>query len=344
MENKSHALAAGAFVILVAALLIGLAAWLMRDTKLRDALEFSTRESVTGLSAQAPVRYRGIAVGKVDSIGFDPQTRGNVLVKLAIDQGTPVTKSTYAVLGYQGVTGLAYVQLDDGGQSQDLLDLTASTTPRIELKPSLLSKLSDQGANILVQVEETAKRLNLLLAPENQKALIGSVQAVGQSAANFSTQISKMQNLLDAQLGPERTDIPGLVRDTRQTMQALQSTSSEFGKTAAEATKAATALNSVAQRMAEKGGTLDRVNEGITSATTSVQTMGQSAQAVGQTAQSLNANTLPRTARMMDDAARAARSTERVVNNLGDNPQSLIFGNAPVPPGPGERGFVAPAK
>ncbi len=344
MENKSHALAAGAFVILVTALLIGLAAWLMRDTKLRDALEFSTRESVTGLSAQAPVRYRGIAVGKVDSIGFDPQARGHVLVKLAIDQGTPITKSTYAVLGYQGVTGLAYVQLDDGGQSQDLLDLSADKAPRIELKPSLLSKLSDQGANILIQVEETTKRLNLLLAPENQKALIGSVQAVGQSAANFSTQVSKMQGILDAQFGPERTDIPGLVRDTRQTMQALQSTSSEFGKTAAEATKAATALNSVAQRMAEKGGTLDRVNEGIASATSGVQAIGQSAAAVGQTAQSLTATTLPRTTRLIDDAARAARSTDRVVNGLGDNPQSLIFGNAPVPPGPGERGFVAPAK
>ena len=337
MENKSHALAAGAFVILVTALLIGLAAWLMRDTRIRDKLEFSTRESVTGLAEQAPVRYRGIAVGKVDSIEFDPKVRGNVLVQLAIDQGTPITKSTYAVLGYQGVTGLAYVQLDDGGQSQDLIDLTASITPRIELKPSLLSKLSDQGANILIQVEETAKRLNLLLAPDNQKALIGSVQAVGQSAVNFSVQVSKMQSVLDAQFGPERTDIPALVRDTRQTMQALQSTSSEFSKTAVETTKAAAALSNVAQRVAEKGGTLDRVNDGITSATSSVQ-------AVGQSAQSLTANTLPRTARMMDDAARAARSTERVVNSLGDNPQSLIFGNAVVPPGPGESGFVPPNK
>jgi phospholipid/cholesterol/gamma-HCH transport system substrate-binding protein len=337
MENKSHALAAGAFVILVTALLIGLAAWLLRDTKLRDAIEFSTRESVTGLTEQAPVRYRGIAVGKVDSIGFDPQVRGNVLVKLAIDKGTPITKSTYAVLSYQGVTGLAFVQLDDGGQSQELLDLAASPMARIELKPSLLSKLSDQGANILIQVEETAKRLNLLLAPDNQKTLMGSVQAVGQSAANFSLQVSKMQNVLDAQFGPERADIPALIRDTRGAMQALQTTSSEFSKTAQEATQAASALSHVVQRVAEKGGTLDRVNEGLSSATASVQ-------AVGLGAQSLTTNTLPRTARMMDDAARAARSADRVVNSLGDNPQSLIFGNAPVPPGPGERGFAPPAK
>jgi phospholipid/cholesterol/gamma-HCH transport system substrate-binding protein len=340
MENKSHALAAGAFVILVTALLVTLAAWLMRDTRLRDALEFSTRESVTGLQAQAPVRYRGIAVGKVDAIEFDPKTRGNVLVTLAIDQGTPITKSTFAVLGYQGVTGLAYVQLDDSGESNELLDLSAAVTPRITLRPSLLSKLSDQGANIMVQVEETAKRLNLLLAPDNQKALISSVQAVGSSAKDFSAQFKttsdRLQKVIDAQLGPERTDIPALVRDTRQTMQSLQSTATELSKTAQEATKAVSTINTVGERVAEKGGTLDRVNEGISSTTSSVQ-------AIGQSAQSLSGNTLPRASRMLDDAARAARTTDRVFNNLGDNPQSLIFGNAPVAPGPGESGFVAPA-
>lgn len=337
MENKSHALAAGAFVILVTALLVALAAWLMRDTRIRDTLEFSTRESVTGLQPQAAVRYRGIAVGKVDSIEFDPKQRGNVLVSLAIDQGTPITKSTYAVLGYQGVTGLAYVQLDDDGSSSEMLNLSGSEPPRIPLKPSLLSKLSDQGANILVQIEETTKRLNQLLAPENQKALIGSVQAVGASATNFSTQVTAMQKILDAQFGPERTDIPALVRDTRGTMQALQTTAGELNKTAQETSKAVSSINSVAQRLTDKGGTLDRVNEGLSSA-------NNAAQAIGQSAQALTANTLPRATRMTDDAARAARATTSVVKELGDNPQSLIFGNAPVPPGPGERGFVAPSK
>lgn len=337
MENKSHALAAGAFVILVTALLVALAAWLMRDTRIRDTLEFSTRESVTGLQQQAAVRYRGIAVGKVDSIEFDPQARGNVLVTLAIDQGTPITKSTYAVLGYQGVTGLAYVQLDDAGESNELLDLTGAVAPRILLKPSLLSKLSDQGASILIQVEETAKRLNLLLAPENQKVLFGSVQAIGASASNFSNQVTAMQNILDAQFGPERTDIPALVKDTRGAMLALQTTAAEMSKTAKDTSQAVATLNTVGQRVAEKGGTLDRVNDGLTNANTAVQ-------AIGQSAQTLSANTLPRATRLAEDAARAARSTDRVVKELGDNPQSLIFGNAPVPPGPGERGFVAPSR
>ncbi len=337
MENKSHALAAGAFVILVTALLVALAAWLMRDTRIRDTLEFSTRESVTGLQPQAAVRYRGIAVGKVDSIEFDPKVRGNVLVKLAIDQGTPITSSTYAVLGYQGVTGLAFVQLDDDGSSDVLLDLSAQAAPRIVLRPSLLSKLSDQGANILVQVEETTKRLNQLLAPENQKALIGSVQAMGSSASNVAAQVTAMQKIFDAQFGPERTDIPGLVRDTRSTMQALQSTAGELQKTAQQTTQAASSFNSLAQRAGEKGGTLDRINDSLSH-------VGNATQAMSQGAQSLSATTLPRASRMLDDASRAARAMDRAATELTDNPQSLIFGNGAQQPGPGERGFSAPAK
>ena len=130
MENKSHALAAGAFVLFVTALVIALAAWLARDTKLRDVYELTTSESVTGLAEQAAVRYRGIPVGKVESIDFDPQTKGNVLVRLGIKSGVPLTKSTFATLNFQGVTGLAYVQLDDAGESKQSRSPPAALSPR----------------------------------------------------------------------------------------------------------------------------------------------------------------------------------------------------------------------
>jgi len=49
MENKAHALAAGIFVALLSALVLGLAAWLTRQTGVRDVYEISTKETVTGL-------------------------------------------------------------------------------------------------------------------------------------------------------------------------------------------------------------------------------------------------------------------------------------------------------
>src|SRR3954467_3071 len=116
MENKAHAMAAGLFVTALTILVLVLAAWLTRDTGVRDTYEISTRETVTGLQEQAPVRFRGVDVGKVSAIGFDPKSVGSVLITLQIDREAPVTKSTYATLSYQGVTGLAFIQLDDDGK------------------------------------------------------------------------------------------------------------------------------------------------------------------------------------------------------------------------------------
>ncbi|RYF35295.1 MAG: MCE family protein, partial [Comamonadaceae bacterium] len=91
MENKAHALAAGLFVLALTVLLLVLGAWLTRDQGQKDRYEISTREAVTGLQAQAPVRYRGVDVGKVAEIGFDPKAQGNVLIRLDIDHEAPIT-------------------------------------------------------------------------------------------------------------------------------------------------------------------------------------------------------------------------------------------------------------
>ena len=96
MENKAHALAAGIFVVAITALLVALAAWLSRDTGDRDIYEISTRETVTGLYSQAQVRYRGVDVGKIAWIGFDPKTPGNVLMRLEVDSEAPVTRTIAA--------------------------------------------------------------------------------------------------------------------------------------------------------------------------------------------------------------------------------------------------------
>ena len=90
MENKAHALAAGIFVLLLSALLVILAFWLTRESGTRLIYEVSTAATVTGLQPEATVRYRGINVGKVSFIGFDPLIPGNVLVRISVDDPPPV--------------------------------------------------------------------------------------------------------------------------------------------------------------------------------------------------------------------------------------------------------------
>lgn len=316
MENKAHALAAGVFVLLIGAMLVAMAIWLTRDAAVRHTYEVSTSEAVSGLQPQAAVRYRGIDVGKVVHIGFDPQTTGNVLVRIAVDDRAPITRSTFATLGYQGVTGLAYVQLDDEGASSERLAGNADNPPRIPMRPSLISKLTDQGAAILtqaqqtmVQAEQTMARVSELLSAENQRTLVTTVASLGTAAEGFSKAAGNVDQVSV---------------EARKTLRELSATSGEFGKTAVELRATAGNFGKSIQRISDK--------------------FGDTADALVSAAQHLNATTLPRLHRTSDDTSATMRQATSVFNAFNDNPQSLIWGSGPIRPGPGETGFVAPGR
>jgi phospholipid/cholesterol/gamma-HCH transport system substrate-binding protein len=321
MENKAHALAAGIFVVALTVMLLVLGAWLTRDSGPRDAYEISTRESVTGLQEQAPVRYRGVDVGKVTRIGFDPKNQGNVLIRLEIGNGAPVSTDTFATLSFQGVTGLAFVQLDDSGKPAPLLQPNNDAPPRIPLRPGLLAKLTEKGEKILDQVEQITTRVNGLLDDKGGKGLPTAVANVSQAAADLSTLSRNVDQTLTAQFGARKVDIPSLVKRTDTALASLRDTSEETRSTIHE-------IGVTARRLNEKDGPIDRLSEGT--------------QALSHAADSFNAATLPRINRVTEDTTRAVRQLSRTVNNINDNPQSLIFGSGRIEPGPGEEGFVSP--
>jgi phospholipid/cholesterol/gamma-HCH transport system substrate-binding protein len=243
MENKAHALAAGIFVVLLSALLLALAAWLTRDTGHRDIYEISTRETVTGLAPQAPVRYRGVDVGKVDTIGFDTKVAGNVLIRLEVDSAAPITSETFATLGFQGVTGLSFVQLDDSGKQAVRLAPNNDAPPRIPLRPGFLTKLQDQGEKILDQVGQATARINQVLADPNQKRLAAALDNVGQAAASVSQLSTSMTSLMNAQFGPDKMNLPAFVKNADATLTSLRGTSDAAKTAVAEIGKTAQRLN-----------------------------------------------------------------------------------------------------
>jgi phospholipid/cholesterol/gamma-HCH transport system substrate-binding protein len=314
MENKAHAMAAGIFVVVVTALLIGLAAWLTRETGKRDIYEISTRETLTGLQAQAQVRYRGVDVGKVASIGFDPQIPGNVLLRLEIDREAPVTADTFATLSYQGITGLAFIQLDDNGQPAPRLVRDDGHPPRIPLKPGLLSKLAAKGEAILERVDQATARVDQLLGDENQRRFSSALDNLGTAAADASRLAQRLDATMAKRVDPALAEASTTLRSVRNSANEVEKAAADFGQTA--------------RRLNDKDGPMDRLAEG--------------SQALSHAADSFNAATLPRVNRVTEETSRAVRQLSRAVININENPQSLIFGAGPVVPGPGEPGFVVP--
>lgn len=318
MENKSHALAAGAFVLVVVAMLVGLAAWLTRDTGEHRLFEISSHESVTGLQEQAPVRYKGVTVGRVQSIALDREKAGNVLVRFAVDGTAPMTTATFATLGFQGVTGLAFIQLDDSGAPSQALATNDEQLPRIPMHASLLSRLSDQGAGLLTQLDEASQHVNQLLAAGNQKKLMDAIDHMGQAAAN----IGQLAHAVD------QSNLGGMVKDAGVAFKSLKTNADRLGEMSDSVGTSADAFKRMSERMSGPGGTLDAIAQGSDTLLT--------------TGKTLNTTLVPRINRTVDDTARTVRHIGRAVETVNDNPQALLLGNGTVLPGPGEPGFSQP--
>ncbi|MFC7289223.1 MlaD family protein [Herminiimonas glaciei] len=303
MENKAHALMAGIFtiVLLIAAVLIAL--WFNRDRVERVPYEIATTLSVPGLNPQAGVRYRGLDVGRVDAVLFDPQKPGQILIRFSVSKDTPITQSTFATLSYQGVTGLAYVQLDDDGSQPVLLPSSKNKVARITLRASLLDTLQLRGLAILKQTEELASKVNLMLSDENQKTILGAFSDVS-AAANKIEKIPQ-------QLQPTLDKLPALANKADSALNSINRFSDE-------ATQITSKLNAA-------GGPIDSLDDTINK--------------VGSAASLVEYQASP----LIDETRTSMRSLNRALESFNQRPQGILFGPGRAQPGPGEAGFSAPA-
>jgi phospholipid/cholesterol/gamma-HCH transport system substrate-binding protein len=303
MENKSHALIAGLFtlVLLIAAILVAL--WFNRDSIEREPYQLATKLSVPGLNPQAPVRYRGLDVGRVTEISFDPKVPGQILIHISVDRETPITKSTYGTLGYQGVTGIAYVQLDDDGSNPVPLPTSEDQVARIEMRPSLLDNLENKGLAILIQAEELTKRFNTLLAPENQKAMLATFDNVSKAATELES--------IPKQLKPTLDRLPKLTAEA-------QSTLASIGKLSKD-------VNALTTQLQAANGPLSK--------------MSDAADRVGSAADKIELEAAP----LVSDVRSSLRTFDRALERFSERPQGFLFGSREMTPGPGESGFVPPS-
>ncbi|MBY0556199.1 MAG: MlaD family protein [Burkholderiaceae bacterium] len=312
MENRSHALTTGFFTItlLIAAVLFGL--WFNRDRVERAPYVLATTRPIPGLNPQAPVRYRGLQVGKVGSIAFDPNVTGQILITLNINKDAPITRSTFATLGYQGVTGIAFIQLDDDAVGSPRLATNSDAPARVPLRPGLFDVLESRGKAILDQSELVTKKLNTLLNEQNQRVIIGAFSDLSATAQAYRA--------LPEQLQPTLERLPQLADQAQQTLKS-------FNRVAGNADQLIGQLQSPNGPLARLNNTADHISDSVEAL-----------------AGELELDTLPQVNSLSDDTRASMRALRKTMNKINDRPQSLIFGAPGTPPGPGEAGFSAPSK
>lgn len=235
MENRAHALAAGIFVIFLSTSVALIAIWFNGDGIIRNKFQVVSKTSVTGLNPQAAVYYNGVNIGKVETIHFDPENMNQILIDISIDQNVRLTQSAYAQLGYQGITGLAYLQLHDDKKHNKPLE----EDTQISMMPSLLDEVTVSGQALLSNTNQLAKQAQLLLNDQNQAQISQILTNVERASNHFDRVIDQLQ------LGIE--SFTGFTYETRTILTHLDQLSQE--------------VHSIMTKINQQGGVIDSLSE-----------------------------------------------------------------------------------
>ena len=308
METKVNYALVGAFVLALGAALIAGALWLASGGNLQKKYDIYLAiedESVAGLSPNAPVKYNGVDVGKVQQISLATGNPEQVNLLFAIERGTPIKEDTVAVLKTQGLTGIAYVELRGGGLNSPPLGILAGAEyPVIRTKPSLSARLENVMTTALAKFDSTSNNINAMLSSENQAAFrstLADLAAVAHTLAGRKEE-------LDA----------GIVSAARTFNRAAEAS--------ARLTPLIEHLEQSAQSVKTMGDEVAR-----TSAST-----GKMVDSVSLGMNRFSADTQPELERLLAELSTLATSLRRFSEQTERNPTGLLFGHQSLPPGPGE--------
>jgi phospholipid/cholesterol/gamma-HCH transport system substrate-binding protein len=316
METKVNYTVVGAFVLVLSAgFIIGIL-WLASGggfQKKYDLYLALVGESVAGLNLSAPVKYRGVDVGKVRDIRLDPANPEQVRLIFAIERGTPIKEDTEAVLKTQGLTGIAYVELDGGTlNSPPLRAAQGEEYPVIRTKPSLSARLENILTTVLSKLDSTSDSVNKIFSEENLAAVKSSLADIAVLTHTFAAR----KDTIDAGITNAARTFDNSARLTDQ-------------------------LGPVIERVGKGADSIRKMGDETAAASASA---SKTIDTVGADIKRFTADTAPDLQRMVGEVSILTVSLRRLIEDTERNPRSLIFGRKPVPDGPGEKSEGVPSK
>lgn len=193
MNNKVNYTLIGILVLFGLGMIIVFSYWLLQPSEEVKVKKYYVyfKESVLGLNLEAPVKYRGVTVGKVTDIKISPKNTEEIQVVVSILKSTPIKTTTMAKLTSQGITGLSYINLSMGENDSELLEKKdGEKYPVIKTTPSFLEKIEKSFGNVSTNLSKTLDGTTQLLNEENQK----QIGIILNRSAKFMDNMEKMLN------------------------------------------------------------------------------------------------------------------------------------------------------
>ncbi len=304
MEEKINFAVVGVFVLVLSVGLIGGVLWFSSGESYRVAYDIYLtymNESVSGLTLNAPVRYRGVEVGRVQKIALAPGNVEQVQLTLAIEHGTPVKADTVAVLQTQGLTGLAFVELTGGSRDSPSPQKQAGEEyPVIKAAPSLMTRLDTAVTALLANLNRASENFNALMDENNRRA-------VKKTLADIE--------LLSRTLAARSAAIDASLTNAALTIENTAQLSNELPQLAQRVQRSADAFDRMANNLARAGTSASSALDGT---------------------QQITNETLSEIHQLTIELRSLTSSLRRVSSELEQNPSVLMYGKPAPKRGPGE--------
>lgn len=245
MITKSSYALVGAFVLVLSAVFIWGVLWISSGGPPKDYQRYLVymTDSVSGLNVDAPLKFRGLDVGKVEQISLDSENPERIRLLLLVQQGTPVKEDTVASLEYQGLTGIASVNLTGGrADSPALKRQEGEEYPVIIARSSIFSNLDMTLSELLSNLIQTSSSINELLNAQNRANVARSIENIAALTDKFEAQSRQLDTIIE--------NLAVTLENTRAASVGFPDLVAEFNRSAEAISRMADQIGGVGENLA----------------------------------------------------------------------------------------------
>ncbi len=336
MENRANYVLVGSFTLAIIASIFAFVWWFRaaNTSDERQTYRIVFTGSVTGLSRGAVVRFNGLRVGEVKTIELMPDDPSRVQAFIEVEPKTPVRSDTKASLQYQGLTGVAAVQLVGGSSKAPIISSQDNSGPlTLYAERSDFQDILETAQRVSAKVDTIASRIDKIVADNEGQinSIISNSEKLSKSLADqvagFDTkslnrsleQVSKFVDMLNIRSG----DVDTAIKD-------IASISSKLNKSADRVDSVLLAAQNFLGVEGGANGLTKNMFSEITETAKSFRLLANNldkrASEITSGITRLSSSGLRDFEALTSDTRKAVNDISRTVRNLDRNPSQLIFG------------------
>jgi len=199
MASKKTAFAVGLFMIIGLVIAITAIVWLGMSNYFEKGRNYSAYfdESVQGLDRDSPVKYRGVAIGRVKNVRLAPD--GTLIeVLVSIEEDAKVEADMYAQLKSVGITGIMFIEIDRK-KKDEIIHFPPinfhTDNPVIPTKPSGIKMFMDGMDDVLGlihQLDTKGLSEKLKITLDTASRAIENINAITLNANRAVTRLDRI--------------------------------------------------------------------------------------------------------------------------------------------------------